>query len=390
MGDLCVTVRFNGEVVDDRVVRFGRSVRLGEAPEARISFPGADITAVRTGEVITLRGRRLAEGEATDIALGPVHVVFEHTIRGRTPPEWWSLFDRRFLAAALTTLAVGTWNDAAVSWIDRQADDPPVAAVAALHRLVEREADTPTRVAAVSRSADPTAPAPVTVALADGPRHSPDDRLTGIGWYAWYRRAVPDYVDQVAEALASYASDPNNARARWVLGRAAYDADDFETAVEHFSAVLERYPGDDAARLRLARAHERLGHHGVAADLYEEILSRDPENALALGGLATILVRQNRLDEAATRIDQLLTVAPETPSTDLVLAKFEAARGRDDQALAALRRAMERRGQLSEELRIEMQRDLAIDPLFAALRADRRLYLLVSRYWWAAGPAPVR
>ena len=118
MGDLSVRVRMNGFVVEDRVLKVDRLVRIGESEQAAVSFPGADIAVVRMGRWLSVRGRRLEEGDEVAIFLGPVEVEVAHTLKGRMPSEWAGLFDERFLAAALLLVSMGTWSSALGHWLE--------------------------------------------------------------------------------------------------------------------------------------------------------------------------------------------------------------------------------------------------------------------------------
>jgi tetratricopeptide (TPR) repeat protein len=393
MGDLSVVVRLNGDVVEDRVVEVERLVRIGEAQGAVIPFPGADIAVVRMGDRLAVRGRTLEEGEELELFLGPVEVHIEHTVRARLPPEWAGLWDRRFLAAALLVVAAGTWIDAAEAWLDRQ---PPesVVAVTRVRDLVRAvgEERTSGGSRAVAMPAAPAAePPPAPPAeLADGPRHEDDDRLTRMGWAAWYRQLVPDDDDQLYEAQDRFAEDLEDAWARRVLARWAYDHDDPDQAAWHYAWLVQRYPDDSALRLRLARAEQRRGHHQSEIGHYDAILERDPAHAEARAGLAVALARMNRLDEAATALDQLQYVAPESPTTELTVAQLAAMAGQDRRALEALERAFSTRSALSDEGQLELRRTLALDPVFASLRRDPRLRSLIYRHLGAAGVRPMR
>ncbi len=391
MGDLSVVVRLNGEVVEDRVIPVERIVRIGESPDAAISFPGADIAVVRMADRLAVRGRTLEEGEEMQLELGPVEVRVEHTVRANLPPEWAGLWDKRFLAAALLVTAAGTWIDAAEAWLDRQPPDA-IAAVSQVRGLfgvvgVEGAGQRATTMPAAPEAvAEPDAP-PV---IADGPRHIADDHLTRTGWAAWYRRLVPDDADQTWEALDRLAADPGDASARRVLARAAYDREDFELAAWHWSWLVDRFPADLDARLRLAWAEKRRGLHRHEIELCEGILLDDATHLEARAGLAVALARLNRLDEATHQIDVLESLAPLAPATELATARIAALQGQDVRALEALDRAFGARSSLPADLQLELRRDIALDPAFASLRKDPRLRSLIHRHLGAAGVRPAR
>lgn len=148
MGDLVVTVRLHGQVVEDRVVAVRRAVRLGDTPYATVSFPGADLLVVRTDAGLLVRGRTLAEGEDVQLALGHVDVTLTHAApEGWSPGQsgWTQRFDTRFLLCALLVAALGTWMDAAEAWLEARAQPGgPPAVIQVLDQLRQGEVPTAT------------------------------------------------------------------------------------------------------------------------------------------------------------------------------------------------------------------------------------------------------
>lgn len=120
MGELAVTVRLRGRVVEDRVLPVRDQVRLGERFDASVGFPGADLLVVRDGEALLVRGQRLAEGEDLRLSLGAVDVRLCHVASVPLPAEGAGRFDLRFLLAVLLVAALGTWLEAASRWAERQ------------------------------------------------------------------------------------------------------------------------------------------------------------------------------------------------------------------------------------------------------------------------------
>lgn len=392
MGDLAVTVTLHGRVVEHRVVPVRCMVRLGEAPDARVAFPGADLAAVRMGDRISLRGRSLEEGDSLCMSLGAVGVTIEHTIRSHIASEWAGTFDVRFLVAAAVVMLAASWIESAEAWMDRLPAGHAGALASQVHESIDavRNGDIGQRTAAVTPGPERVSRLAPEQELADGPRHAADDHKTGMGWYAWYLSEVPGNDEQVSEAYDRLYRNPSDAAARRVLARAAYDAESYDEAAWHYRWLVDRDPADVDLRLRLAWAERRQGYHRAEADLYRDVLGRDPHNQLALGGLAVSLARMNRLDEAEGLLDELQVVAPTSPMTEETVALFEALQGHDKVSLAAMDRAFSLRDQLSLELQLELRRDMATDPALSTLRKDKRLRSMVHRYLGAAGPRPVR
>ena len=393
VGDLAVVVRLHGEVVEDRLLAAPRRVRLGEAVNADVPFPGADFTVVRSGNRYDIRGRSLAEGDELDIRLGPVQLHLSHTRRAKVPHEWAGRFDTRFLMVIALASVTAAWIEAFDSWSrawlpEHIASDGPLAR---LELAIWPEGDDATSHAAAVPQPDGSPRPGVTILRdTDGPRHRSDDDLTGTGWYRWYRNAVPEDDEQTDAAVARYLRLPADVEARRLLARTAYDADDTHEAARLYRWICDRHPTDPDARLRLARSEMRRGRHGIEIGHYKVLLADDPSSTEARAGLAVALARLERLDEAALQLDELSIRAPDDLHTAMAHAKIAALEGRSEEALEHLDIIYSARRTLSEAWHLELRRDLATDPAFAGLRKGVRLRSLVHRHLGAAGPQPVR
>jgi Flp pilus assembly protein TadD len=387
VGDLGVSVLVHGNVVEDRVVPVRRMIRLGESAEAVVAFPGADFAVVRVGRGLALRGRVLEEGEEMCISLGHVEVRLLHTVRGGAfPLEWGTLLDKRFLAAAIVATVSGSWLDTAGSWVERHGPGLGSNVVDTfLETMGGKSALEAKAVVAPDARATDGELTKQDVREAQGPRHESDDRLTGTGYYAWYRAAV--MADAAHDSWGLHRTDVG---ARRRLARAAYDRDDWDAAAWHYGWLVEHAPDDRTAKLHLAWAERRRGQHDAEVRLYKQILATHPNDALAEAGLALALARLGRMGEAEDVVDDLQVVAPMDPYTDLTIAMVAALQGHDEAALAALERTLDARAQLSDELQVELRRDLAIDPVFASLRKDRRMSAILRKHLGAGAPRPAR
>lgn len=402
MGDLSVIVRLHGVVVENRVIDVAPVARLGEAPSADVPFPGANLTVTRTAVGFQIRGRTLSEGESITIRLGKIEVHLEHTGRpplpaGSTVPhEWRGSFDSRFLVVLVLVAVSATWMDAFEYWAARHLphlERFPIVESIAHHVSPGRSEGTAvdaSQASTVVRSEARPFPDQPAEPSDDGPLHRPDDQSTHVGWYRWYRSEVPTDVEQVDAAVAAHLQDPYNPDARALLGRAAYDADNYPAAAQQYGFIVEHHPEDPTARLRLAQAEMRRGHHRTEIAQYQAVLRRSPEDIAARAGLAVALTRLERLDEASIPIDELRLEHPEHPLTRMAEAKLAALAGRDDDALEHLDEVMHERATLSAEWQLEVRRDIALDPAFARLRKDVRLRGVVNRHLGAAGPRPLR
>jgi thioredoxin-like negative regulator of GroEL len=377
MGDLSVRVELHGQLVEDHVLPLVHVARIGEAANAAVGFPGADIAISRVGRQIHFRGRVLEEGDSESLSLGAITVHLHH-IAGGVRPEWAGSLDRRFFLVAVVVVLVGSWLEAARAWLEVETDWVPTTAL--VDRIDGRESSV--RLGVLE-------PLGGEGALEDGPQHLADDHRTGTGWYRWYRHVVP-VGDSAVGATERLALDPSDASARRIIAQVLYDAEEHEDALWHFGRLVQRDATDHRSRVQMARSARRLGRHEEEMRGYRTLLAADPLSPDALAGLSTALVRMGRLDEAAVLLDDLQAVAPMWPYTDLTLATVAALKGQDPLALAAIDRAMDARKQLSQDLQVELRRDLALDPAFARLRGDPRLISLVNRHLGAAGPRPVR
>lgn len=390
MGDLAVSVRLFGALVEDRVIDVERVVRLGEAEGAEVSFPGADLAVVRLGGRLSVRGRALEEGDELRIALGSVEVLLEHTMKSRLPSEWAGLMDGRLFATVMMTIAGLSYLDAASAWWGRQGlEGAPLADrwARALRGRAEGSGADAAQASAIQTSELPAEGAAALAFLSvDGPRHEPDERPSSLAWHRWYRAGVPDDSAQVLAARDRLAEDAADPVARRVLAGAAYNSDQFEQAVEHYTWIVQRWPADRDALLRLGWAWQRLGRHRAEITVYKQILRMEPTNCAAMAGLAVAQARLNQLDAAAHSVEELVAIAPDAPATALALAKVDALRGRHEESLETLERALAGRAGLSAEMQVDLRRDLALDPAFSPFRGDRRLLSLLHRQLGAAAP----
>jgi len=293
------------------------------------------------------------------------------------------------MAVALVMILVGIWTEAAEDWLVKQAwaPDAPLGLILGAYRTPSGPSAARPAAAMATRGSDPDQVGHLE--RTDGPRHLCDDRVTGVGYHRWFRRMVPRDPNAVI-ADARLTANPDDAEARRIVAKAAYNASHFALASWHYSQVIERHPDDHHARLRMAWAERRQGHHQEEMLLYGEILADLERHPLALGGLSMTLARLGHLDEASEVLDRLHGAASTHPYTDLTSAVVEAVRGQSDQALVSLRRTVEHRALLDDELQVELRRDIATDPAFSQLRGQWRLRAMLRRQLGAASPQGTR
>lgn len=117
MAHLHVSVRYQGMVVEDRVVPVYDGMRLGEHLRAEVSFPGADVAVRKAGERLMIRGLWVAEGEQVELYLGQVQVSMEHVHATRLRRPGGLRGDMRILVATAAVALFGAWWEAATDFV---------------------------------------------------------------------------------------------------------------------------------------------------------------------------------------------------------------------------------------------------------------------------------
>ena len=95
------------------------------------------------------------------------------------------------------------------------------------------------------------------------------------------------------------SSNFEQARQFFVQGLAHYQAGRFAEAERDFAASLALLPGRPSTLTNLGAARLKLGKFQEAADLLEEALAQEPDNAEALGHRATALAELGRQARSA-------------------------------------------------------------------------------------------
>lgn len=103
------------------------------------------------------------------------------------------------------------------------------------------------------------------------------------------------------------SSAPNDPRVEALLkdGRAALAKGDVAAATDSFEAALVIEPANNAALLALADAARRDGLQGKAIHYYREVLSRDPNNVVAISGEGGAMVEKGALEKARRNLTRL-------------------------------------------------------------------------------------
>lgn len=88
-------------------------------------------------------------------------------------------------------------------------------------------------------------------------------------------------------------------------GRAALAKGDAGTATDSFETALVIDPASSAALLGLADAARRDGLQGKAIHYYREVLSREPNNVVAISGEGGAMVEKGAVEKAKRNLTRL-------------------------------------------------------------------------------------
>jgi Flp pilus assembly protein TadD len=87
----------------------------------------------------------------------------------------------------------------------------------------------------------------------------------------------------------------------------------YHEALTSFRLAQRESPRDVAVLQQIAIAYTRIGMTDEAIRTYRSVLAAEPATASAHYGLAFLLLRQGRPDEAESHLDQFLAAPPDGP-----------------------------------------------------------------------------
>lgn len=93
-------------------------------------------------------------------------------------------------------------------------------------------------------------------------------------------------------------------------GLALLSGGKFHEALTSFRLALKEQPGDPVVLQQIAIAYTRIGMTDEAAKTYRHVLHKDPAASGAHYGLAFLLLRAGRSDEAMTHLQAFLDHPP--------------------------------------------------------------------------------
>jgi tetratricopeptide (TPR) repeat protein len=153
-----------------------------------------------------------------------------------------------------------------------------------------------------------------------------------VAWHAYE-------LFEAAETAYSLGMELAPLQERWLYasGVLAADRGDFETAVQHFRAVLERLPGAVLPSLRLGLALRELDRNSEAEGVLLQVLAAEPGNLAAEAALGEIAVAKGHYEDGIFRIEDVLKRIPAANRLHYSLALAYRGLGNQEQAREHLR-----------------------------------------------------
>jgi tetratricopeptide (TPR) repeat protein len=144
-------------------------------------------------------------------------------------------------------------------------------------------------------------------------RHPNDLRLTRLEAQALRHAGKADQgIALLEDAVTHHGDDPV---AYISLAQAYADAERGLQAVKVLQDAQAKFPTDDGIAFELGSVLDKQKKYAEAESAFRQVLSRDPENAIALNYLGYMLAeRGERLDESVAYLKKALQAEPENPS----------------------------------------------------------------------------
>ena len=180
-----------------------------------------------------------------------------------------------------------------------------------------------------------------TITLLDADETPPDVEFAPEHLLDVYRFLGDAYYQQKhhEKAKTSYIRtielDPELERYFFKQGKSAFDAEQFDLAIEPFSKFLLIYPEDTEATHLLGRCHEALGDAENALRFYTRTLELDPNHTEVLIRSAKIYRDQNDPQTALALLMKLIAIEPTNVEAHYLSGKLYIELGRSEEALDA-------------------------------------------------------
>lgn len=105
--------------------------------------------------------------------------------------------------------------------------------------------------------------------------------------------------------------------------RAAIDLQDWDTALEHYTALTDHAPDFAEGWAERASVYFQIGHYGPALDDLRRALALNPNQFNALAGLAVMLEEMGLREDALEAWKALSAIHPHRPETREALERLE-------------------------------------------------------------------
>jgi Flp pilus assembly protein TadD len=133
---------------------------------------------------------------------------------------------------------------------------------------------------------------------------------------------------------------PDDIGLRQSLGLCLFRLRQFGPALPHFEALIAAEPEFAPAHAALGATYEALGEDARAEGAYNRAWALQPENLLAISGLASIASRGGRHAEARALAERVLQAEPGFPEAVLAIVRADLAEGRRAEAEKAVKGLM--------------------------------------------------
>jgi len=148
---------------------------------------------------------------------------------------------------------------------------------------------------------------------------------------------LADIAQSVSDLQIVYDNHPQHLQAAYYLGRSLRSAEKFDAALGPLQAALAEEEFKISARYELATCLARLRRRAEAIEHYQAILALQPDNAQVAANLASLLERENRLDEAEIWADKALLLDSANETAQMTRATLDRRGGNYQQAASEYR-----------------------------------------------------
>jgi len=127
----------------------------------------------------------------------------------------------------------------------------------------------------------------------------------------------------------------------YVEGYDAFDAGDYESAIESLKKVVESMPDNKEAYVMIGRSYLELKEYDLAIENYEKVLKLDRYHSSALFDLGSAWVQKGDLDKASEYFKRGLQLRPNDPDAHYNIGIIYFQANKTDKAIEELKIAVE-------------------------------------------------